>query len=50
MLWIVFTLEVKRLEERSIYSKDALKMYAYITFSALLCLDNILATFTLSSS
>lgn len=35
MPWIVFTLEVKCLEERSIYSKDALKMYTYITFSAI---------------
>lgn len=36
MLWIVVTLEGKYLEHRSIYSKDALKLYAYITCKAIL--------------
>lgn len=30
MLWTVVILQVKHLEQRSIYNKDALKLYAYI--------------------
>lgn len=36
MLWIVVALEVKYLEQGSIYSKDVLKLHAYITCKAIL--------------